>query len=164
MFETVAALRRAIEPELEHASQLSGASFEILVRLRRSEAARLRMADLAAQTGLTASGLTRAIDKLVSAGLVERRSCPTDRRGAYAELTDPGRARVDAALVLHERQLDRILDGVFVDPGAEEALMRALRTLRDRVHPAATSGAGGAGSAGNAAGASSAASPACRRG
>jgi two-component system chemotaxis response regulator CheB len=38
MFETVAALRRAIEPELEHASQLSGASFEILVRLRRSGA------------------------------------------------------------------------------------------------------------------------------
>ena len=72
--------------------------FEVLIRLARSPEHRLRMTDLAAQTILSPSGLTRAVDRLVEAGLVEREACPTDRRSTYAVLTPEGERRVLKAL------------------------------------------------------------------
>ena len=76
-----------IERRLEAESGLSMQWFEVLIRLARSPGQRLRMTDLAAQTILTPSGLTRAVDRLVDAGLVARRGLP-DRspehlRGAH---------------------------------------------------------------------------------
>jgi DNA-binding MarR family transcriptional regulator len=47
------------------------------------------------------SGLTRRLDRLVESGLVERRNCPTDRRGVYAVLTAAGRRRLEAAAPTH---------------------------------------------------------------
>ena len=64
--------------------------FEVLLRLARTPGGRLRMSDLAAQTTLTASGLTRVVDRLEDAGLVKREACPTDRRSTYAVLTAEG--------------------------------------------------------------------------
>ena len=49
------------------------------------------MSELAAQTSLTPSGLTRSVDRLQEQGLVARRVCPEDRRGSFAVLT-PDRA------------------------------------------------------------------------
>jgi len=73
-------------------------SFDILLRLARSEGQRLRMTDLAAQCGLSPSGLSRAVDRLSADGLVRRASCPDDARGAFAELTRQGdRPRVRMA-------------------------------------------------------------------
>ena len=48
------------------------------------------MTDLAAQTSLTTSGITRVVDRLVERGLVTRQACATDRRTTYAVIT-PGR-------------------------------------------------------------------------
>src|SRR5436853_7136384 len=45
-------------------------SYEILMRLARSDGQRLRMTDLAAQCGLTPSGVSRAVDRLADQGLV----------------------------------------------------------------------------------------------
>jgi DNA-binding MarR family transcriptional regulator len=63
---------------------LTGAEFQVLVRLARSPNRELRMSDLAAQTQLTTSGITRVVDRLEADGLVARRACPTDRRGSFA--------------------------------------------------------------------------------
>ena len=52
----------------------------------------LRMGDLAAQTSLTSSGITRLVDRLVAAGSVQRQACTTDRRTTYAVITNKGRA------------------------------------------------------------------------
>src|SRR5688572_15043928 len=71
---------------LEHGA-VTGQAFEILLRLVRTEGHRLRMSDLAAQTTLTASGLTRAVDRLERDGLVRREACEADRRVSYAVLT-----------------------------------------------------------------------------
>jgi len=115
---------------------LSDNWFELLLRLARSPGSRLRMSDLAAQTGLSPSGLTRAIDRLEEAGLVVRATCPSDRRGAFAVLTPAGRERLEAALPGHLADLQES----FVDVlSAEElaALTAALRKLRDRLNPCA---------------------------
>jgi len=87
------------------------------------------MSDLAAQTDLTPSGLTRAVDRLSA--------CPEDRRGAFAALTDAGEARVRQALDVHRAQLTQLLDGLL-DPDEELALVATLRKLRDRVNPEAS--------------------------
>ncbi|MGA2530463.1 MAG: MarR family transcriptional regulator [Acidimicrobiales bacterium] len=136
VFETAAGLHRAVGPLLERHCELAGQDFEILIRLARTPGGRLRMSDLAAQTALTPSGLTRAIDRLLEAGLVNRQSCPEDRRGAFAALTEAGESRMREALELHRSHLAQLLDGAL-DPGEEVALVSALHKLRDRVNPQA---------------------------
>jgi DNA-binding MarR family transcriptional regulator len=137
VFETASGLHRAVGPPLERQCELAGQDFEILIRLARTPGGRLRMSDLAAQTDLTPSGLTRAVDRLSEAGLVSRQACPEDRRGAFAALTDAGEARVRQALDVHRAQLTQLLDGLL-DPDEELALVATLRKLRDRVNPEAS--------------------------
>jgi DNA-binding MarR family transcriptional regulator len=136
VFETASGLHRAVGPPLERLCELAGQEFEILIRLARTSGGRLRMSDLAAQTALTPSGLTRAVDRLSEAGLVSRQACPEDRRGAFAALTDAGETRMRQALDVHRAQLAELLDGAL-DPDEELAVVAALRKLRDRVNPEA---------------------------
>jgi len=137
VFEAASGLHRAVGPPLERQCDLAGQDFEILIRLARTPGGRLRMSDLAAQTALTPSGLTRAIDRLSDAGLVSRQACPEDRRGAFAALTVSGDERMRQALDIHRTQLAELLDGAL-DPDEELALVAALRKLRDRVNPEAS--------------------------
>ena len=137
VFEAASGLHRAVGPPLERQCDLAGQDFEILIRLARTPGGRLRMSDLAAQTALTPSGLTRAIDRLSDAGLVSRQACPEDRRGAFAALTVSGEERMRQALDIHRTQLAELLDGAL-DPDEELALVAALRKLRDRVNPEAS--------------------------
>ncbi|MGO9584024.1 MAG: MarR family winged helix-turn-helix transcriptional regulator [Acidimicrobiales bacterium] len=136
VFEAASGLHRAVAPPLERQCELAGQEFDILIRLARSPGGRLRMSDLALQTALTPSGLTRAIDRLSQAALVTRQSCPEDRRGSFAALTEAGSARMREALEIHRAQLAELLEGAL-DPDEEQALVSALRKLRDRVNPGA---------------------------
>jgi MarR family transcriptional regulator, 2-MHQ and catechol-resistance regulon repressor len=116
------------------------ANFEILLRLARSDGQRLRMTDLAAQAGLTPSGLSRAVDRLVAEGLVERASCPEDARGAYAHLTAKGNKVTVSAVKRHVEDVQ----ANFVDLLTKEQrrqLEDICRTLRDKLNPCATAGA-----------------------
>ena len=81
--------------------RISLADYEILVHLSAEPSGELRMTELAARTLVSRSGLTRRLDRLVESGLVERRSCPTDRRGVYAVLTPAGRTRLEQAAPTH---------------------------------------------------------------
>lgn len=136
--ESYAGVRSTVERQLAVDSGLSLQWFELLIRLARSPGHRLRMSDLAAQTRLTPSGLTRAVDRLEDAGLVERVACPSDRRGAFAALTDIGLARIRDAVAPHLDHLDGIFAAVLTDDEVED-LGRLLRKLRDHVNPEATS-------------------------
>lgn len=134
--EAHAGLTQALERRLESESGLSVQWFEVLIRLARTPGHRLRMSDLAAQTTLSASGLTRAVDRLEAAGLVERQACPSDRRSTYAVLTDEGETRILAALPLHLDQLEDVLDSVFT-PDELEVFSGFTRRLRDATNPCA---------------------------
>lgn len=134
--EAQAGLAALLERELEGGHGLSGQRFEVLVRLVRTPGHRLRMSDLAAQTTLSASGLTRVVDRLVAEGLVERVSCPSDRRGSFAVLTAEGAARILAAVPGHLAQITELLDAAFT-PEDLERFTALLRRLRDTVNPAA---------------------------
>lgn len=66
------------------------AYYEILVRLSEAPDRRLRMSELADSAGTSRSRLSHAVARLEEAGWVRREACPTDRRGAFAVLTDAG--------------------------------------------------------------------------
>ncbi len=134
--EAHAGLIAAFERELDAQSGLSVQWFEVLIRLARTPGQRLRMTDLAAQTTLSASGLTRAVDRLETAGLVAREACPTDRRSTYAALTPEGEARIMAALPVHLTQVIDVLEGVFT-PEELETFSDLTRRLRDATNPCA---------------------------
>jgi MarR family 2-MHQ and catechol resistance regulon transcriptional repressor len=136
LLESAAGLRRELERRLEDERGLPLQWFELLLRLGRSPGRQLRMSDLADQTSLTPSGLTRAIDRLVEAGLVERVACPEDRRGAYAALTPSGLERIDTAVGAHLRHIDDVLLSVL-SPQDQDTLESLLRKIRDHVHPGA---------------------------
>jgi len=96
-----------LDAELQAAQGMSVTDYGVLVNLSEAEDGRMRMSELADRLLLSPSGLTRRLDGLVSAGLVERHRCPTDRRGAYAVLTPAGRGRLESAAPDHVDQVRR---------------------------------------------------------
>lgn len=92
-----------LDEELEREHGLPLTSYEVLIYLADAEDCSLRMSDLADRLFLSRSGLTRLVDRLVKAGLVERVRCESDRRGSYARLTDEGRRRFGTARPTHLR-------------------------------------------------------------
>lgn len=94
-------LLRKIDADLLAHAQISHAEFEVLLRLSWAEGTRLRIQDLAAQSLLTRSGISRLVERLERAGLVARTGADEDRRGAYAVLTKAGLDRFQQALTHH---------------------------------------------------------------
>ena len=79
-----------IEQELAQAGLPPKAWYDVLLALSESPEHHLRMHELAETLVLDRSNLTRLVDRLESAGLACRKSCTTDRRGAYAAITEQG--------------------------------------------------------------------------
>lgn len=137
--ETVGGLNAKLAGQYaEH--DLAPAEFEVLVRIARTPGQALRMSDLAAQTLLTTSGITRVVDRLERAHLVERRACPTDRRGSLAAITPAGLTRLDEVLPGHLDLVEKWFTSQLT-PAALDALLDGLRVVRDGVRPEATAGA-----------------------
>lgn len=138
-FEAHAGLSATLAQRLEEETGLPPTWFDVLLRLGRSHGHMLRMTDLAEQTTLSPSGLTRVVDKLESEGLVRRKSCPSDRRGQNAVLTARGLKRLEAAVPKHVEHLDAALLNLL-DPSDRELLERVLRKIRDTTRPGSTAG------------------------
>ncbi|MCI4011481.1 MarR family transcriptional regulator [Brevibacterium sp. ZH18] len=78
---------------------IEGWAFDVLSALRRSgEPYQLSPSALLQETLVTSGTMTNRIDRLVTAGWVERLPDPDDRRGVLVRLTEGGRATVDSAL------------------------------------------------------------------
>ncbi|MET9342761.1 MarR family transcriptional regulator [Nonomuraea sp. NPDC003804] len=122
------------------AAGLSDVDFGTLIRLARSPQQSLRMGDLAAQTGLSTSGVTRVVDRLERDGLVVRQACATDRRASYAALTEKGEQRLQEILPQHLADIEESFTGVL-DEERLDQFLATLRIIRDVVHPCATAGA-----------------------
>lgn len=119
--------------------RLSQVEFEVLMRLARSPGNRLRMTDLAGQTSLSTSGVTRVVDRMDRDGLVRREACASDRRSSYAVITTEGRQRLDEVLPGHLELLQQWFIGQLT-PEQLDVLLEAMRSIRDAVNPCATAG------------------------
>ena len=126
-------LFRELDAELEAEHGLPISSYEVLIHLADSPEGQMRMRDLADAALLSRSGLTRLVDRLERDGLIERASCPSDARGAYAVITAKGRDLLSRARPAHR-------DGVrrrFLERFAEDELLQ-MADFWERVLPGAT--------------------------
>lgn len=104
--------------------------FDLLAALRRAGPPyELNPTDLMEATMLSSGGITKRLDRLTAAGLVERRPDPDDRRGTLVRLTRKGRHLIDRALAEHVADEERLLQPLR--PGDRRALDDLLRRLLD---------------------------------
>jgi DNA-binding MarR family transcriptional regulator len=89
------------ELQAEHGMTLG--DYEVMHFLSEGPDRAVRMSELAERLHLSPSGITRRIDGLVKSGLVERRPCPSDRRGSNAVLTPLGLKTLRNAAPTHLR-------------------------------------------------------------
>jgi DNA-binding MarR family transcriptional regulator len=115
-----AATTRALSAELYAEHGLTINDFEALLHLSRAEGQQLRRVDLAESLLLTASGVTRLLDGLEQAGLVERAACESDRRVVYAVLTEAGRERLRAASRSHVSSVRALFEERFGEQELEQ--------------------------------------------
>jgi DNA-binding MarR family transcriptional regulator len=117
-----------VNRELSRRSALSLADYEVLVQLSETPERRLRMTELAAQSLSSKSRLSHQVSRLEKQGWVRREDCPTDRRGAFAVLTDEGYAVLAEAARGHVQDVRRHLFDQLT-PEQVEALAEVTATL-----------------------------------
>lgn len=93
---------------------LSVADFDVMATLRRrADPDGLKAKHLQASVMITSGGMTKRLDRLESAGLIERNPDPDDRRGVLITLTAEGRQVIDEALpVLLDAEAEMIRDAI----------------------------------------------------
>jgi DNA-binding MarR family transcriptional regulator len=126
------ALIRALDAELVAGHDLPLRSYEVLVHLHDAPEHRLRMSELSRSVLLSASGVTRLVDRLEADGLVCRRRCELDGRGYWAELTAAGRDKIEEARATHLSGVRRLFLAQLDDPE-----LSALARLWERLLPGA---------------------------
>ena len=102
-----ARVTEVLERELDAERRLPLAWYDVLVQLSAAAGGRLRMHDLARAVLLSRAGLTRLVDRMTVAGLVERVPCEEDRRGTYVSLTPAGARVLGQAAPVHLQGIER---------------------------------------------------------
>jgi DNA-binding MarR family transcriptional regulator len=105
-----ASTTRLLNAELQADHGLSLNDYEALYVLSHAEGQRLKRIELSRRLLLTPSGVTRLLEGLEHAGLVERVSCPTDLRVAYAQLTEAGAEKLKVASCGHIDSIRTLLE------------------------------------------------------
>lgn len=132
LFESTSGLRKLFSRQMEADHGVATQAFDVLIRLVRTPGHALRMSELATQTSLSPSGLTRSVDRLTQQGLVVRQACPDDRRGSLAVMTPEGQALMARLVPDHVAQVESVLAAVF-SPDERTELAALLRRLRDHL-------------------------------
>ncbi|GAA4154418.1 MarR family winged helix-turn-helix transcriptional regulator [Actinomadura keratinilytica] len=125
-------LNEIMDRDLKSKHGLSLPEYEILVRLSEAPERRLRMAELAEHASQSRSRLSHTCSRLEAKGLVVRGSCPNDKRGVYAHLTDEGFAVLERAARDHVRTVRAFFVDV-IDPDDLAAIGRAFTSVVKRI-------------------------------
>lgn len=123
----VARISQVLDADLrDHGLDLG--EYEILVCLEEAGDRRLRMSELAELVHQSRSRLTHTVARMEKRGLVSRLSCPSDRRGVWAELTPAGYELLSSAAPSHVEAVRRIFVEA-VSPDDYEAIGRAFAAV-----------------------------------
>jgi DNA-binding MarR family transcriptional regulator len=118
--------------EMAAATGLTLERYEILLMLSQAEDGTMRPSELAENRRLSRSGATRLVDRLERDGLVERRSCGTDRRGRFVTLTPEGEQTFRKAGRVHLRGIEEHVGSHLTSDQLAE-LREALAALADGI-------------------------------
>jgi DNA-binding MarR family transcriptional regulator len=109
--------------------------FEMLAALAAVDGHRMKMGELADALVITRGGLTKLVDRLVKAGLIERTFCDTDRRVSYASLLPAGAELLEEMVPIVSGELELAFAARLSERQAEQ-----LRGTLDTIRGSACSG------------------------
>jgi DNA-binding MarR family transcriptional regulator len=120
-------LRDHLNPLFTEAGLQPG-EFDVLATLRRSgDPYMLSPTQLYEAMMISSGGMTNRIDRLESAGLIERRPDLNDRRGKLIALTATGRRLINETITRHVANEERLLSALTTTE--QEKLNALLRKL-----------------------------------
>jgi MarR family transcriptional regulator for hemolysin len=131
----VARLLRTYSDQRARELNTTRAQWAVLSRLQRCEGT--KQSELAEALDIAPITLGRLIDKLASAGLVERRDDPGDRRAHRLYLTDKAAPALSALGALAEDVMGRALSGLDQDSIRKmlDGLAVIKANLKNELHP-----------------------------
>lgn len=106
--------------------------YEVLATVAEAPEQRMKMGELAEAMVITRGGLTKLVDRLIKAGLMERTFCATDRRVSYATLLPAGQDLLEEMRPVVVDELKTAFAANLSDAQA-----RDLREALDRVRSSA---------------------------
>ncbi|MBP1324974.1 DNA-binding MarR family transcriptional regulator [Leucobacter exalbidus] len=125
-------LPHTLDGQLQRDSEMTHFEFSVLSNLYTAPESTLRMTELAASTAATLPRLSHVCTKMEKRGLVDRTSCPTDRRATNVQLTPNGRRDFIRAIPAHI-ELARKLVIDALSPSQIEALANISETIGARI-------------------------------
>ncbi len=121
-----------LERDVDQGTEVPSAHYETLVQLSEAPDRRLRLSDLADQAQSSRSRLSHSLARLEALGWTRREPCVSDRRGAYAVLTDEGLRVLEAAAPVHvESVRTHLFDAL--DPDQLEQLRAISQRLLEHL-------------------------------
>ena len=102
-----ASLVPVLDRNLQKACGVPLTWYDVLLNLNAAPERQLTMGQLGASVVVSRTRVSRVVDELEQAGLVERRTNPEDRRSAFAAITPSGRARLRQAATVYLEGVDR---------------------------------------------------------
>ena len=133
--QTHAAVSGRLQDALAQAELPPLAWFEMLAAIAASEQERMKMGELAEALVITRGGLTKLVDRLVKAGLIERTFCDTDRRVSYATLLPAGSELLEEMVPVVSGELELAFAARLSERQADD-----LRATLDSVRGSACDG------------------------
>ena len=123
-------LEAALARQLAADSGLSHQDYGVLVALSEAPDGRVRLFELSELLGWEKSRASHHVSRMAARGLVDKKPCDEDRRGAFVVITPEGRATIEEAAPGHVRAVREL----FVDR-LTPAQLDELRVIADTVLP-----------------------------
>jgi DNA-binding MarR family transcriptional regulator len=124
LFQTLTRANGRIQNQLEKALQEADlpplAWFDVLHPISQNPDQALRPRDLGCGVQISRSGLTRLLDRMEDAGVIERKRCDIDRRGSYIALTEPGVQMAAAMGEIVEAELAQAFSDLYTEEEAAQ--------------------------------------------
>jgi DNA-binding MarR family transcriptional regulator len=125
-----AALVPLLDAELKAAHQLPLTWYDVLLELNAAPDRQLTMSQLGMRAVVSRSRVSRVIDELIRAGLVERIANPDDGRSAFARISAAGRSRLRAAAPTYLAGIERHFTGHLTGREAQIVAAALEKVLR----------------------------------
>src|SRR4051794_14373715 len=125
-----AAVVPQLDRELQAAVGMPVSWYDVLLELMNAAGHRLQMSELGERVTVSRTRVSRLVDEMERAGLIERHAHPSDRRSTYAAITAAGRKKFRAAAPVYLR-------GVYehfianMKPGEIAAVAAGLQRVAD---------------------------------
>lgn len=114
--KATALINQKLASEIRTKHQIHHSWFDVLRELYIAPDHRLKMNEIADRVVMSGSGLTRLIDRMLEAGLINRELSSQDRRIVVAALTEAGIKKIEEILPQYQAWItENFLEGLAED-------------------------------------------------